>query len=55
VTEKHRLKRLEDERTLRYWTVFYSQEAAIVFFDKDGYLKDINPRPVRSASAIATR
>ena len=51
VTEKHRLKRLEDERTLRYWTVFYSQEAAIVFFDKDGYLKDINPK----ASEICQR
>lgn len=51
VTEKHRLKQLEDERTLRYWSIFYSQETAIAFFDKDGYLKDINPK----ASEICQR
>ena len=44
VTEKHRLKQLEDERTLRYWSIFYSQDAAIIYFDKDGYLHDANPK-----------
>lgn len=44
VTEKCRLKRLEDERTLRYWTIFYAPEGAIIEFDKDGYLHDINPK-----------
>ena len=44
VTEKHQLKQLEDERTLRYWSIFYSQDAAIIYFDKDGYLHDANPK-----------
>jgi ABC-type amino acid transport substrate-binding protein len=44
VTEKHRLEQLEDERTLRYWSIFYSQDAAIIYFDKDGYLHDANPK-----------
>jgi PAS domain-containing protein len=44
VTKKHRLKRLEDERTLRYWTIFYAPEGAIIEFDKDGYLHNINPK-----------
>ena len=44
VTEKHRLKQLEDERTLRYWSIFYNQDAAIVYFDQDGYLHDANPK-----------
>ena len=44
VTEKHRLKQLEDERTLRYWSIFYSQDAAIIYFDQDGYLHDANPK-----------
>ena len=44
VTEKLRLKRLEDNRTLRYWSIFYSQEAAILQFDKDGYVQDASPK-----------
>ena len=51
VTEKHRLKQLEDERTLRYWSIFYSQDTAIVWFGNDGCLKDINPK----ASEICQR
>ena len=51
VTEKLRLKRLEDERTLRYWSIFYSQDAAIIYFGKDGYLQNINPK----ASEICQR
>ena len=43
VTEQYRLKRLEDERTLRYWSIFYSQDATIIYFDKDGYFHDANP------------
>ena len=46
-----RLKRLEDERTLRYWSIFYSQDAAIIYFGKDGYLQNINPK----ASEICQR
>ena len=44
VTEARRLKRLEDERTLRYWSIFYSQDAAIFLFDKDGYIQDASPK-----------
>ena len=44
VTEARRLKRLEDERTLRYWSIFYSQDAAIILFDRLGVLQDISPK-----------
>ena len=44
VTESRRLKRIEDERTLRYWSIFYSQDAAIFLFDKDGYVLDASPK-----------
>lgn len=44
VTEARRMKRLEEERTLRYWSVFYSQDAAIFQFDQDGYLTDASPK-----------
>jgi PAS domain-containing protein len=43
VTEQNRLKRFEDERTLRYWSIFYSPDATIIYFDKDGYVHDVNP------------
>lgn len=51
VTERLRLKRLEDERTLRYWSIFYSQDTAVILFDKEGWLEDINPK----ASEICQR
>jgi len=44
VTEARRLKRLEDERTLRYWSIFYSQDAAIILFDRLGIIQDISPK-----------
>ena len=44
VTEARRLKRLEDERTLRYWSIFYSQDAAIILFDRLGVIQDISPK-----------
>ena len=44
VTEARRLKRLEDERTLRYWSIFYSQDAAIILFDKLGVIQNISPK-----------
>ena len=43
VTEQNRLKRFEDERTLRYWSILYSPDATIIYFDKDGYVHDVNP------------
>lgn len=44
VTEARRLKRLEDERTLRYWSIFYSQDAAIILFNRLGVIQDISPK-----------
>ena len=44
VTESRRLKRIEDERTLRYWSIFYSEDAAIFHFDKRGTIVDASPK-----------
>ena len=44
VTEQRRLQRLDDERTLRYWSIFYTPVVGIILFDKDGYLININPK-----------
>ena len=44
VTEAHRLKQLEDERTLRYWSIFYCEDAAIFLFDKTGVIQDASPK-----------
>ncbi len=44
VTGAHRLKRIEDERTLRYWSIFYSEDAAIFQFDKHGTIVDASPK-----------
>ena len=44
VTEPRRLKRIEDERTLRYWSIFYSEDAAIFQFDKHGTILDVSPK-----------
>ena len=44
VTEQRRLERQDDERTLRYWSIFYTSVVGIILFDKDGYLCNINPK-----------
>ena len=44
VTEQRRLQRQDDERTLRYWSIFYTSVVGIILFDKDGYLCNINPK-----------
>ena len=44
VTEPRRLKRIEDERTLRYWSIFYSEDAAIFQFDKHGTILNVSPK-----------
>ena len=44
VTEARRLKQLEDERTLRYWSIFYSEDAAIFLFDKKGIIQEASPK-----------
>lgn len=44
VTEERRQQRLSDERTLRYWSIFYTQMVGIILFDKQGQLVNINPK-----------
>ena len=44
VTEEKKQKRLDTERTLRYWAIFNTPIIGVMFFDKDGRLRDINPK-----------
>ena len=44
VTEEQQQKRLDEERTLRYWSIFYTPILGIIFFNKDGRLVNINPK-----------
>jgi len=44
VTEEHLQQRLSDERTLRYWSIFYNPMVGIMLFDKHGILTNINPK-----------
>ena len=43
VTEERQQQRLVEERTLRYWSIFYNSMVGILLFDKDGLLTNINP------------
>ena len=43
VTEAQEQKRLSNERTMRYWTIFNSPLVGIMLFNKDGRLININP------------
>ena len=44
ITREHQLKRENNERSLRYWSIFYSDKAGIIQFGKDGYLLNANPK-----------
>ena len=44
VTEEQQQKRLDEERTLRYWSIFYTPIMGIILFNKDGRLVNINPK-----------
>jgi PAS domain S-box-containing protein len=44
VTRDRDKERFEEERTLRYWSIFYTPVVGILLFDKDGYLVNINPK-----------
>jgi len=44
VTEEQRQKRLDEERALRYWSIFHTPILGIMFFNKDGHLVNINPK-----------
>lgn len=44
VTKESQLKREEDDRTLRYWSIFYTPIVGIMLFDKEGRIVNINPK-----------
>ena len=44
ITQESERRRQEKERTLRYWSIFYSPVAGIMLFDKTGRLVNINPK-----------
>ena len=44
VTRARDRKRLDDERTLRYWSLFYTPVVGILLFDRNGILVNINPK-----------
>ena len=44
ITEERELQRLDEERTLRYWSIFYTPVAGIILFDRNGVLVNINPK-----------
>lgn len=44
ITKDRKAQRLDEERTLRYWSVFYTPVVGILLFDQDGILKNINPK-----------
>lgn len=44
VTRDREQERRDEERTLRYWSIFYTPVVGIMLFDKEGRLENINPR-----------
>lgn len=44
VTEEQRQKRLDEERALRYWSIFYTPILGIMLFNNEGRLANINPK-----------
>ena len=44
VTEEHQLKTADNERMLRYWSMFYSTDSGILFFDNQGIIRNANSK-----------
>ena len=44
VTRECRLKRMNTECSLRYWSVFYNDVSGVIHFDREGYIKNANPK-----------
>ena len=44
VTDERSHERFDEERTLRYWSIFYTSIVGIMLFDKEGRLSNINPK-----------
>lgn len=43
ITDQLLQQRLSNEKTLRYWSIFYNPLVGILFFDREGVLTAINP------------
>ena len=44
VTKAREMQKLEADRSLRYWSIFYSPAVATIFFDKEGYMANASPK-----------
>ena len=44
VTKESQHKRDENDRALRYWSIFYTPIVGIMYFDKEGNIVNINPK-----------
>ena len=44
VTKESQHKRDEDDRALRYWSIFYTPIVGIMYFDREGRIVNINPK-----------
>ena len=44
VTKEHRLKQLNSERSLRFWSMFYNDKSGVFAFGSDGCLQDVNAK-----------
>ncbi len=44
VTREREQERRDEERTLRYWSIFYTPVVGIMLFDREGRLENINPK-----------
>ena len=44
ITEERRLKTADSELLLRYWSMFYSTDSGILFFDNEGIIRNANTK-----------
>lgn len=44
ITKELQVQRLAAERTLRYWSIFYTPIVGIIMFDRNGVMTNINPK-----------
>ena len=44
ITQDRNQQRFDEERTLRYWSIFYNPVVGIMYFDKEARLTNINPK-----------
>ncbi len=44
VTEQHKMQQRERERMMRFWSIFNTPIVGVLYYDKDGYLMNINKK-----------